>query len=1326
MKKFYIFTLLLFGITTFCQQKVSKSSQYFFAENKGQIIDQKGKENHAVKYLFHSSGLNVQIKKDGFSYDVYQVERRARKLRKDSEDRAISDLKKSRTETDFKYHRVDIDFVNANKNPEIIAEGKSPDFDNYYNIPDKPNGIERVHRYEKITYKNLYPKIDLVFFKPEDSTKAVEYNFIVNPGGRISDMQLKFNGAKTRLKGGKLSMNLRFGEMQENIPHSWEEHGKMKENINVEFQDLGRQVFGFKAEKDISDKVMVIDPVPTRIWGSYLGGSGEDYGDVKIDKNNNVYIFGTTASPNNIATSGTYQTFLFGGYDAFIVKVDKDGQRYWGTYYGRLYYDETGSLDTDDNLNVYAAIYSEKPNPLYPGNKLYFYPKIIFLKLTVNGTMLFNNEIGPEIGNPWYSSTDLINIYDLRFDNGIAYVAGQTAINGFGTPGAFQVNKPSAYSGFFTRFDGTTGNTDFFTYVGGNNGTSIYNIFNIDATGVEMTGTTRANDFPMIDPFQPVNPNPTGSYNNNGLYIKFSTNGNLVKSSYFGGNENYVFTSTRRFGNEVIFAGRMQSKNKICFYRVDTILNTILDYKDVNVFDNWGHVYVDSQRNIFSAGIASPNDPWVNQVTTPNAYQTTIGSKISIFLTKYDSNLTKIWSTFYQGNGGTQSGMMMKDYNDHLYLWGMSSNNTTGIATPGTFQQTGGHPSNDIFIAKFLDCTSYSDLNSNSPVCPGSDIKLYASNGANYSWTGPNGFTSNLQNPTIPNATAANAGIYSCAITGTGTCDGTFTVEVKVEDKTAPVPDLPSLPKITGNCKTIITTIPTATDACKGKITGTTTDPLQYQLPGNYVITWKYDDGNGNISSQTQNITITSEPLPTAAQTQSFCKITNPKISDIQITGTLIKWYDSTGNILPSNTLLQNGLKYYATQTLNGCESAKLEITVSINDPNSPTGNAIQDFCSAQIPKISDIVAAGQNIKWYDSTGNFLSPSTLLIDNTTYYASQTVNGCESSQKFAVTVSVKNGGIPANNYSITFCNDTTSNIKTENLNNYKADLATNPSQYQFEFYTAGNQLVSDPAKVSLDIGLNVFNVKISNNLGCFVWVKLNLTLNPKPAITLPATHEFCEGQSVNLDAGNCTSCTFEWTKDGGSAIIWNQQVLNVSAVGTYTAKVVNPFGCSNSASTVVKTSITATILRVDIINNTATVILSGSGDFLFSLDHGIFQSSNIFQDLSNGNHTVMVKTTGGCLIGSITFTIFNVSNVITPNQDGINDTWKIEGIENYPGSEIKIIDRYGTTVLEVTTNGIFEWDGKSNSRNLPTGSYWYQVKISDGRILTGWLLLKNRD
>ncbi|MBF8456620.1 T9SS type B sorting domain-containing protein [Kaistella sp. G5-32] len=1324
MKKLLLLLFLhSFSIVLFSQNHTTRSDHFFY-ENKGQIVDQDGKENSAVKYLFNSGGLNVQIKNSGFSYDVYET----RKTFKKKQERTKQDLPtegKKRPEFDLQneFHRVDIQFLGANHNSEIIAEGKSEDYDNYYNLPNNPKGVENVHRFEKVTYKNLYPNIDLVFFKPDDTLRPVEYNFIVNPGGKISDIKLKFQGAKTKLKDGKLSMTLRFGEMQENIPHSWEEIGSAKNSIDVQFKDLGNQTFGFASTKDSSDKTIVIDPVPTRIWGSYFGGDGEEYAWIRPDNNNNIYLFGYSTSTNNVATTGSYQNYLAGGGDAFISKISKNGQRFWGTYYGKKYFDTTGSLDFDANFNIYAAIVVEKPNPLYPGNRYYFYQKIVLLKLNSNGNLILENEIGREVGNPAYSGySDETEINDVKLLNNKVYITGKTRLNVFGTAGAFQENIGVGETGFLTKFDAITGANDFFTYIGGNGPSVMYSIFNTDATGIELSGISRGTDFPMIDAFQQVNNG--GNFGNNGLYVKFSEAGNLLKSSYFGNAESYFFLSTRRFGNEVMFAGKMYTQNKLCYFLVDTALNTVKDYKEVSIYNSDGDIYIDNNKNIFASGRASPNDPWINQQTTTGSYLPNIGQYISTFYTKYDSNFQKIWSTFYQGSGGTQLGMITKDYDNYLYLWGLSSRNYTGIATPGTFQQTTNTNNNDMYIAKFADCASNVTV-SFVPTCINQNLQLNASGGTSYEWFGPNNFHSLIQNPVINNAQASDSGEYFVRITGGQSCGGIFSVIVNIGSPTLPVLDIPNLPNITAFCKITITTIPTATTGCGTKINATTTDPLTYNTPGNYVIHWFYNDGNGHILNQNQNVSVQGVALPNANATQNFCAINTPKISDIQISGTSIKWCDAAGNLLSLTTLLVNGNKYFATQTLNGCESSKTEITVTLNDPNPPTGNATQDFCSAQLSTISNIIIVGQNIKWFDAAGTVLATSTPLVDGKTYFATQTLNGCESTQKLAVKVNVTNGGIPANDYSTVFCNPTTDNTKAENLNNFKGNLIVNPANYLFEFFNANNQLITDPSTVSLILGSNLFNVKISNNLGCFVFVKLTLTLNPKPNINLPTDVEFCNGQSANLDAGIGFS-SYEWTKSGDPKIISTKQILVVTEAGKYSIKVKNTFGCENSALVTVKQSVLATITGVQIVNNTATVQISTSGDFIYSLDNLTWQNSNVFTNLNNGNYTVYVKTKLGCIIGTMNFSIFNVTNIFTPNADGINDTWKISGLENYPNSEIKVFDRFGTMVLNKITNGTFEWDGTFNSRHLPTGSYWYIIKVSDGRLLSGWLVLKNRN
>ncbi|WDF45777.1 T9SS type B sorting domain-containing protein [Chryseobacterium sp. KACC 21268] len=1312
MRKIYSLVLILTSIIFFAQKK---NNDYSFYENKGQIVDQNGNANPDVKYLLNSPGLNVQIKKNGFSYDVYETEKKESKKEISNND-LKSDKKRDHSNTilKHKHHRVDIKFVDSRSNPEIVSEFRSQDYENYYNLPYKKEGVSFVYRYKKLTYKNLYDNIDLVFFKPEDSTKPVEYNFLVHPGGRMSDIKMKFQGAKTKLKDGKLSMDLRFGEMQENIPNSWIENDR-KQNITVNYKDFGNQTFGFESSINNSDKTIVIDPVPTRIWGSYLSGNQDIYGIVKTDIEDNVYVCGLTWSSTNIATAGAYQpTFNTTGFsDSFITKISKDGStKLWGTYCGDKFYDEFMSVTFDPSSNVYATGMTWLPKTP-TSNQYNVFKRFSLLKFNKNGTMIFSKILGGNVEEV---------PYDIDFKNNKLYLVGETrSTSGLATTGAFQETKIDGYTdGFIGRFDAITGDADWLTYFGGNSPTSLYQIFNSDSNYIEIMGASRASDLVMQNPIKGTNIQGKTT----GLYLKFSDNGSLIYSTYLGDDsvDSDYFRYARRVGNNIFFSGRTtkSTSEQALLYKIDTNTNKLVSRKEFRIYNHLQHTsYIDRQGNIFISGMVDNSSSWLSQIGTPDAFLPNPVSYAGVYAIKYDSDLNKIWGTFYWGS---QLPDIIKDSEDNLYFFGMASGYSPYVGTPGAFQETASSVYNGMYIAKFKDCSSFAQLTSNSPVCVGKPIELSANGGANYDWTGPNGFTSKEQNPKIPDASLASAGTYTCSITGTLGCDTSTSITIVVGDNLKPVPNIATLPKIIGDCKTVITSIPLATDNCTGTIAATTTDPLSYQLPGTYTITWKYDDGNGNITTQAQNVEITPQPLPIANPTQTFCKIEKRKISDISVTANNPKWYDENGILITNlSKELDDNTKYYVSQTAGGCESAKTEILIKLADPNPPTGDAVQSFCSATMPKLSNVVVNGNAIKWYNNLGVFIPnpTSTDLEDGKTYFASQTLSGCESTVRLPVKVNVVTNYLSANNYSKSICNDTTSSIKTENLDKYKKELIPNPDDYTFLITDSkGEKIIGD---AELLLNENIFDVKIISGLGCYQLVKLSLTLNEKPKIDLPAEKEFCDNIGTPLDAGFNKDYSYSWNTGETT------HEINADKEQTYTVQVTTPFGCTNTASVIVKKAKLAEIENILINNDTAMMLMSFVGEYLYSMDQITSQESNKFINLKNGNHTVFVKTKLGCDLGSKTFTIFSLSNIFTPNNDGVNDTWKISGIEYYPNSEVKIIDKNGITVVNHTTKGeAYEWNGESNGRKLPTDSYWYQIKLSDGRILQGYVVIKNRN
>jgi hypothetical protein len=95
---------------------------------------------------------------------------------------------------EYVFHRIDIDFVNANPNVELVTEKISADYDNYYNVPINLRALSYTNTNKLLM--RIFTQI-LTWYSPfQRLFKTVEYNFVVHPKGKISDIQLKFSGAK--------------------------------------------------------------------------------------------------------------------------------------------------------------------------------------------------------------------------------------------------------------------------------------------------------------------------------------------------------------------------------------------------------------------------------------------------------------------------------------------------------------------------------------------------------------------------------------------------------------------------------------------------------------------------------------------------------------------------------------------------------------------------------------------------------------------------------------------------------------------------------------------------------------------------------------------------------------------------------------------------------------------------------------------------------------------------------------------------------------------------------------------------------------------------
>ncbi|MBL0136295.1 MAG: gliding motility-associated C-terminal domain-containing protein [Chitinophagaceae bacterium] len=75
----------------------------------------------------------------------------------------------------------------------------------------------------------------------------------------------------------------------------------------------------------------------------------------------------------------------------------------------------------------------------------------------------------------------------------------------------------------------------------------------------------------------------------------------------------------------------------------------------------------------------------------------------------------------------------------------------------------------------------------------------------------------------------------------------------------------------------------------------------------------------------------------------------------------------------------------------------------------------------------------------------------------------------------------------------------------------------------------------------------------------------------------------------------------------------------------------------------------------------------------------------------------------------------IYNMVTPNGDNRNDTWIINGIEEYPNNHVSIFNQWGDKIREFTSynNSINVWKGtNSKDEPIPDGTYFYILKINN--------------
>ncbi|MCA0349636.1 MAG: T9SS type B sorting domain-containing protein [Bacteroidetes bacterium] len=240
--------------------------------------------------------------------------------------------------------------------------------------------------------------------------------------------------------------------------------------------------------------------------------------------------------------------------------------------------------------------------------------------------------------------------------------------------------------------------------------------------------------------------------------------------------------------------------------------------------------------------------------------------------------------------------------------------------------------------------------------------------------------------------------------------------------------------------------------------------------------------------------------------------------------------------------------------------------------------------------------------------------------------------------------------------------------------------------------------------------------------CYKISTINLIVEPKPEVSLLPKYTLCEFDNLTITLAESYSF-YNWSNG------YTTQFANFSQPAEYSVTVTNEENsilCETTKNFTVELSNKALINSIRTIDfsddNSIEIIVSGIGEYEYSLDGIIFQDSNTFNNIVAGEYVVYVRDKKGCGITQGNTYVLSYPKFFTPNGDGYNDFWKINFSHNEPNLKIKIFDRYGTFITTLSSNSD-GWDGKFNGKEQFSDDYWFIVTRGNGEKYKGHFTLK---
>lgn len=1217
MKLFLYVLALFFALSVPVQgqvsnSKIKKNNDITFTENLGQVSDQNYKSRPDVLYSGTDGKIVYHIKKSGVSYQLNRFD--LKKGKKNSKTDSNDEINKTTI------YRIDANWLNANNNFTVTKGNALTGTTNYY-LSNCPNGIHNVKTYMDVTLKNIYNSIDLHYYGKEG---VLKYDFIVAPHADYEQIQIEIKGARINLQSnGNVLLITPFGTIAEGAPVVYQDGKRLKASWVLKNNTLSFKILGYN-----SNSVLIIDP-PTRIWGTYYGGTQTDGGeDCVTDKYFNVYMTGKASSLQSlvIATVGSHQSGPGGGAgdDGFLAKFDPSGSRIWATYYGGVGNDVANACALDTAGNVFIC-----------GTSSYITTSGISSSgafQTVHGGGIRDaflvkfNSAGVRQWGTYYGGNDDDYGEDCATDKtGNVYLAGTSRSTNtitIASPGGHQTSFGGVDDGFLAKFN-STGTRLWGTYYGGT-GTDEKSCCAVDTAGnVYLAGgASLTTAMTTVGSYQPNHPG-LGSI---AAYLtKFDSNGTRLWGTFYAsaGLNRCAGIAASKFGYIYICgsAGNVPSvyASANCHQQVSGGGGeSFLAKFNLSGQRVWGTFYggsgtdaayacaADNLGNVYFAGFSGST----NNIATSTAHQTTVSGGLGdAFLVKFDSLGMREWGTYYGESCDDHGSSCASDNNSNVYLTGYTGykvgNNSpysgTVLATPGSQQITfgGAFPSStNAFLVKFFDCQGFNlSVSSISLTCPNvpsgvASVTATGSSGYTYMWSPSGGNASTASNLT--------AGVYTSAVTNSCGIVRTKTVQVvgptpfslnASANNTLICPGLPSTLTASGSGGTGPVTFswvagPTGTLSV---VNPTTTSIYTIQITDSYSCT------------QTKTIQVSTKPLPLI--TLSSGTVCSGNSFSLNASGAQTYTYINGAAVVTPT--ISTTYSVMGTGT-NGCASlnpALTTVTVFANPVLSVSGT--QTICNGATTTLQ--VSGASSYFWNNST-NASTISVAPIVNTSFTVQGIdVLGCKTTLYPVVIVN----NLPSVNIvsPASVCIGNTITLNATGAVSYTWNTNSN----------ATNISVSPVVNTTYSL------IGVDAN-GCKNTATKNIVINSLPFVFAQCSNTLiCSGDQVIFNG--LGALTYTWT--GG---VVNNQPFAPPSSASYSVIGSDVNGCQNSSSIniIVKSSPTLTCIWDSVICIGEPVVLNVNGANIYSWSTGQNQVSITVIPTVTTVYTVTGTAVNGCI------------------------------------------------------------------------------------------------